>query len=265
MTTTDRHHTRTCRDPVAAFRLDGSIAIVTGASSGLGAHFTRTLHDAGATIVAAARRTDRLLAVVDDLERASPIAVDLVMAADRERLVRDVLEQHGRIDVLVNDAGTSVPGPVEAEELDDFRSVLELNVTAVWQLAKLAGASMVAQGTGSIVNVASVLGHVASAPMDQANYAASKGAVVNLTRELAVQWARRGVRVNALCPGFFPSELTAEVTEDPKVLAFVERSTPMGRLGTLEELDGALLLLCSGAGRYITGTSLFVDGGWTAR
>jgi NAD(P)-dependent dehydrogenase (short-subunit alcohol dehydrogenase family) len=252
-------------DPFSQFRLAGKVAIVTGASSGLGAHFVQTLHAAGAEVIATARRSDLLEGVCAGLAHASWIPADLMLGEERERLVSEVVASHGKIDVLVNNAGMSRPGPIESESLQDFRTVLELNVTAVWHMTKLVGEFMVKVGHGSIVNVASVLGHVASAPMSQANYAASKGAVINLTREIAVQWARSGVRVNALCPGFFPSELTEDVVSDPKTLAFVERGTPMGRMGELSELDGPLLLLCSEASRYMTGTSLLVDGGWTAR
>jgi hypothetical protein len=247
------------------FRLDGKVAIVTGASSGLGAHFVRTLHAAGAVVIATARRRDQLEMVCSGLANASWIAADLALAQERERMVAEAQERHGHIDVLVNNAGMARPGPIETESIDEFRAVLELNVTAIWHLTKLVGVPMVAARSGSIVNVASVLGHVAAAPMSQANYTASKGAVINLTREMAVQWARKGIRVNALCPGFFPSELTADVIDDPKSLAYVERETPLGRLGELGELDGPLLLLCSEAGRYMTGAHLLVDGGWTAR
>jgi NAD(P)-dependent dehydrogenase (short-subunit alcohol dehydrogenase family) len=124
---------------------------------------------------------------------------------------------------------------------------------------------MVAQRSGSIVNIASVFGHVASAPMGQGAYVASKSAVVGLTKELGVQWARKGIRVNALCPGFFPSEMTDEMPDESKARDFILRETPMGRFGELDELDGPLLLLCSDASRFMIGASLIVDGGWSAR
>ena len=138
-------------------------------------------------------------------------------------------------------------------------------MTAIWHLSKLCGESMVAAGSGSIVNVASMLGHVASTPIKQAHYCASKGAVVNLTRELAAQWGRKGVRVNTLSPGWFKSEMTGDMDTDESSQRFVKANAMIPRMGHEDELDGALLLLASGAGGYMTGHSLLVDGGWTAR
>ena len=153
---------------------------------------------------------------------------------------------------------------VEDESLETFRRVLEINTTAVWHMAKLCAVSMVANGGGSVVNVASMLGHVGGTPVKQANYCASKGAVVNMTRELALQWARKGVRVNALCPGWFPSEMTAPM-QDERSQDFIRQNSPIPRMGEPQELDGALLLLASDAGGFMTGQSVIVDGGWTAR
>ncbi len=141
---------------------------------------------------------------------------------------------------------------------------MELNVTALWHLCQLAAPALIADGGGSIVNVASVLGHVGSTPIKQASYCASKGAVVNLTRELALQLARKGVRVNALCPGWFPSEMTADMRNDA-AQAFIATNSPIPRMGETHELDGTLLLLATGAGTYLTGQSVIVDGGWAAR
>jgi NAD(P)-dependent dehydrogenase (short-subunit alcohol dehydrogenase family) len=165
----------------------------------------------------------------------------------------------------VNNAGIGTQVGIEDESLELFRRTLEVNTTAVWHLSKLAGTHMVAQGGGSVINIASILGHVASAPMKQANYTASKGAVVNLTRELAVQWGRKGVRVNAICPGFFPSEMTSTMEGDDRTMEYLRSNSPIPRLGLERELDGALLLLASDAGTFITGQSIVVDGGWTAR
>ncbi len=251
--------------PLDLFRLDDTISIVTGASSGLGDRFARVLHAVGSTVVVVARRAERLAALVDDLPGSLAIAADLSVADDRERVIAEVLERCGRVDVLVNNAGIGHKVAIEHEDLDTFRAAMELNVTAIWHLSKLCSPSMVASGGGSIVNVASMLGHVGATPVKQAHYCASKGAVINLTRELALQWARKGIRVNSLCPGWFPSEMTAGMESDEGSQAFVRQMSPIPRMGAEHELDGALLLLASRASTFMTGQSLIVDGGWTAR
>ncbi|MTA15393.1 MAG: SDR family oxidoreductase [Actinobacteria bacterium] len=247
------------------FRLDDTVSIVTGASSGLGDRFARVLHAVGSTVVVVARRADRLSSLVEQLPGAVAIAADLSSSDDRERVVAETLERFGRVDVLVNNAGIGHKVAVEDEDLDTFRQAMELNVTAIWHLSKLCAPSMIATGAGSIVNVASMLGHIGSTPVKQAHYCASKGAVVNLTRELALQWARKGIRVNALCPGWFPSEMTAGMDTDDGSQAFIRQMSPIPRMGHEHELDGALLLLASRASTFLTGQSLIVDGGWTAR
>lgn len=251
--------------PLDHFRLDGRTAIVTGASSGLGDRFARVLHSVGANVVLAARRADRLEGLAADLPGALPVAVDLTDESHRERLVATAVERFGGVDVLVNNAGVGQKVAVEDESLDLFRNAMELNVVAVWHLSKLVAPSMRARGGGSIVNIASMLGHVGASPMKQAHYCASKGAVVNMTRELAAQWARRGIRVNALCPGFFPSEMTAGMESDESSLKFVAANSPIPRMGFEHELDAALLLLTAPGNTFMTGQSLIVDGGWTAR
>ncbi len=251
--------------PLDLFRLDDTISIVTGASSGLGDRFARVLHAVGSTVVVVARRADRLAALVDELPGSVAIAADLSSADDRERVVAQTIERFGRVDVLVNNAGVGHKVSVEQEQLDTFRQAMEVNVTAVWHLSKLCAPSMIASGGGSIVNIASMLGHVGATPVKQAHYCASKGAVVNLTRELALQWARKGIRVNALCPGWFPSEMTAGMESDDGSQAFIQQMSPIPRMGHEHELDGALLLLASKASTFLTGQSVIVDGGWTAR
>jgi NAD(P)-dependent dehydrogenase (short-subunit alcohol dehydrogenase family) len=256
---------RSPASPIDRFRLDGRIALVTGASSGLGHHFARVLHAAGATVVVAARRADRLTALAAELPGSLVVPGDVAVSDDREQLISATVERFGRIDVLINNAGVGHKVAVEDESLEVFQQAMEVNVTAVWHLSKLAAVHMVAQRSGSIVNIASMLGFVGSHPVKQAHYIASKGAVVNMTKELALQWSRKGVRVNALCPGWFPSEMTAGMETEEGGLTWVKQNSPIPRLGELAELDGPLLLLASDAGSFMTGTSIVVDGGWLAR
>ena len=251
-------------DPLSAFRLDGRVAVVTGASSGLGARFARVLHAAGAHVMLAARRADRLEALAADLSRSRPVVCDLTIAADVERLVRDALDVDGHIDVLVNNAGIGTPVPAEDEPVDRFRDVLEVNVTLAFAVTQAVGRHMLAAGRGSIVNVASVLGLVSAGQIPFASYAASKGALISLTRELAAQWGRRGVRINAIAPSWFESEMTAEMFADERSMAWVARKTPLGRASAEHELDGTLLWLASDASSYVTGQVIAVDGGYTA-
>jgi NAD(P)-dependent dehydrogenase (short-subunit alcohol dehydrogenase family) len=253
-------------DLATPFRLDGQIAVVTGASSGLGNRFAKVLHAAGATVVASARRGDRLDALQAELgDRVVPIVADVAVDDDCKRLVAEAVALQGHIDVLVNNAGIGTPIAAEHEPIDDFRQVIDVNLNALFLLSQLAGRHMIERGRGSIINLASVLGLVASTPIKQASYCASKGAVVNLTRELGAQWARKGVRVNALAPGWFPSEMTQVMFDDEGASGFMVKNCPMGRGGEEHELDGALLFLASDASSYVTGHTLTVDGGWVAR
>jgi len=237
------------------FSLAGKTAVVTGASSGLGARFASVLASAGATVFAAARRADRLAALGPDIHA---VTCDVSVAADRERLA----ETAGRIDILVNNAG--VPGEQQAakESAEDFADVLAVNLVAPFHLSRLMAEG---SGGGSIVNVASILGLVSAAPLGGAGYAASKAGLIGLTRELAGQWGGAGIRVNALAPGWFRSEMTGDLFADERSRRWVERNTMLNRAGDPGELDGALLFLASDASSYYTGQVMVIDGGWTAR
>jgi len=253
-------------DPTQIFRLDGKVAVVTGASSGLGDRFTRTLAAAGARVVAAARRLDRLEALAAEVDGVTAVQTDVTSDEECAALVESTEERYGRIDILVNNAGMADGGTrAETEDPALFRQVIAVNLTAVFVLCRLVGAHMIQQGGGSIVNISSVHGLVASTPNKQLAYDTSKGGVTLLTKELACQWARKGVRVNALAPGYFATELTGPMFADPDGKAWIERETLLGRAGDPAELDGALLLLASSASSYLTGHTLCVDGGWTAR
>ncbi|MEB2345639.1 MAG: SDR family oxidoreductase [Deltaproteobacteria bacterium] len=255
-------------DPTRAFRLDGRVAVVTGASSGIGVALAEGLAAAGARVALAARRTDRLEELAARLRAAGAeahaFACDVACDESVERLASEVAARLGPVQVLVNNAGLGDPLPAEQEPVEAFRATLEVNLVGSFRCAQRFGREMLAAGRGSIVNVASILGVVGVGQIPQGSYAASKGGVVNLTRELAAQWARRGVRVNALAPAWFPTEMTERMFGDERALKWVRSRTPMGRPGRLEELVGPLLFLASDASSYVTGHTLLVDGGWTA-
>jgi len=253
-------------DPLGTFALEGRVAIVTGASSGLGARFARVLDAAGARVVLAARRVERLEALAGGMRDALVVACDLATPNAPIALVDAAVAHYGQIDVLVNNAGIDHTEPALEESIDDFRRELEVNLVAPFELARAAARRMIESGRGgSVVNIASVLGIVGVGQIPDAGYAASKGGLVNMTRELAAQWARRGVRVNAIAPGWFFSEMTEErMFGDERSMRWVHQRTPMGRAGDEHELDGALLFLASDASSFVTGAVVPVDGGWTA-
>ena len=243
------------------FRLDGRVAVVTGASSGLGAGFAVALAEAGADIVLGARRTDRLAKVSAEVvalgRRALPVATDVTDPAQCAALVDAAMSHFGKVDVLVNNAGVGYAVPAIKEHPDQFRRIVDVNLHGAYWMAQACGRVM--QPGSSIVNVSSVLGLIKTfAP--QAGYAASKAALIGLTRDLSQQWAgRRGIRVNAVAPGYFATDMTAAIPED--MLANILRASPLARVGEQRELDAAIVFLASPASSYITGSTLAVDGG----
>ncbi|MDR6868351.1 NAD(P)-dependent dehydrogenase (short-subunit alcohol dehydrogenase family) [Microbacterium resistens] len=251
-------------DPMQSFRLDGRCAVVTGASSGLGARFARVLAAAGADLLLVARRADRLERLADELRGTGRTVVvqraDVADVDDVREAARRAQEEFGRIDVLVNNAGIGTAVPASRETPESFRSVIDVNLNGTFWMAQACAPSM--PPGSSIINVSSVLGHIAPR-FPQAAYAASKAGVLGLTRDLAQEWTgRKGIRVNALCPGYFASEMTDG--DGDQIGAMVREHSIMGRLGEAHELDGALLFLASPASSYVTGTSLLVDGGMVA-
>lgn len=243
-------------------QLRGQVALVTGASSGLGERFARVLDRAGATVVVTARRKERLEALAADLTDPLVSCGDITDATYRAELVEATMGRFGHLDLLVNNAGACDGGPLEGQSLEDLTSVIDLNLVALMDMCRLAAPLLFKSERASVINVASMYGLVGSrGPM--AAYNATKGGVVNFTRHLAAQWGPRGVRVNALAPGFFPSELTG-MLEDERFAASIRARTLLGRTPSIDELDGPLLFLASDASSYVTGQMLVVDGGWTA-
>jgi NAD(P)-dependent dehydrogenase (short-subunit alcohol dehydrogenase family) len=244
------------------FRLDGRVAVVTGASRGIGERFVHVLRAAGAEVVAAGRDA----AVLERLagETGATVEVgDVRDDAHLEALVQHALARHGRLDIAVPNAGVSEVVPFEEQDLGKLRELIDVNLVSVMVLAQLAGRAMLAAGAGSIVNVASILGLVAPGDTAMAGYTAAKAGLIGVTRDLAAEWGGRGVRVNALCPGYFPTDMTEGLTH-PGAIKRIERRTLLGRVPRLDELDGALLFLASDASSYMTGQTLVIDGGWTA-
>jgi gluconate 5-dehydrogenase len=250
------------------FDLAGTVAIVTGGSRGLGFEMAQGLGEAGASVVVTARRERWLVPAAAHLEAAGvptlAVLADVSSAAEASRVVAQALERFGRVDTLVNNAGISWGAPAETMPLDKWNDVLATNVTGAFLMAQAVVAPMRQQGGGSIINVASVAGLVGTEPevMDAAGYSASKGALISLTRDLAVKWARHGIRVNAMAPGFFPTRMSQPILE-----AQGERlacAIPMGRTGRDDEVKGVAVFLASRASQYVTGQVLAVDGGLTA-
>jgi NAD(P)-dependent dehydrogenase (short-subunit alcohol dehydrogenase family) len=246
--------------------LEGRVVIVTGASSGLGEQLARALGTAGAIPVLVARREDRLARLREQLPGADAVTCDVTDPADRERMVETVVDRHGRLDGLVNNAGAGATGPALKSSTEAFARVLDLNLTAPFALSCLAAARMRANGGGSIVNVASVMGLRSIGEIPDAAYVASKAGIIGLTRELASQWGRHGIRVNAVAPGFFASEMTAELGDDPEAFPeFLLARTPLRRGGRAGELDEAVLFLLGAGSSFVTGHVLSVDGGMSVR
>jgi NAD(P)-dependent dehydrogenase (short-subunit alcohol dehydrogenase family) len=250
------------------FRIDGKVALVTGGARGLGRTMATALAEAGADVALTGRTLEPSEKAASEIGRTAgrrcrAYQADVTRAADVERLAAAVEADFGRIDILVNNAGTNIRGSIDQLTEADWDAVVDTNLKGPFLCAKAIGSSMVRRGWGRVINLGSVLGVIALA--GRAPYASSKAGIINLTRVLALEWAGTGVTANAICPGAFGTEMNRQLLDDPvKYQEFVKR-IPMGRWGEPDELAGAVVFLASDASTYVTGSALFVDGGWTAR
>ena len=256
------------RSVLDRFRLDGRRALVTGGGQGLGRVIAQALAEAGAEVAVASRTLANCETAAKEIAAATgrrtlAFAADVAVAADVERLVKEVRATLGPIDILVNNAGVNIRGATEDLTEADWDTVIDVNLKAPFLCARAVAAEMRARGWGRIINLGSILSVVALS--GRAPYASAKAGVVNLTRALALEWAASGVTVNAICPGPFGTEMNRSLMNDPeKYRAFVEK-IPMGRWGEPHEIAGAAVFLASDAASFVTGSALFVDGGWTAQ
>ena len=248
------------------FDLTGRVAIMTGAGRGLGRTMALALAAAGADLALASRTTPELDILVEEVEalgrRAIAVPTDVTSPDACEALVAAAVERLGRLDILVNNAGTNVRKSALEITPDEYDFVLQTNLKGYFNGARAAGRRFVEQGSGKVINVSSILGSVALP--NQAAYASSKGAIDQLTKVLAIEWATANVQVNGLAPTYFETDLTRPLYEDPERKAFIEERTPMGRWGQPHELAGAVIFLAGDASNFVTGQTILVDGGWTA-
>lgn len=248
--------------PHPLFDLSGKTALITGSGQGIGLSIAQGLASAGARVVLNGRSPDRLSAAQAALGGADVLAFDVTNHAAARAAVDGYEAAHGPIDILVNNAGIQRRAPLEAFDPVDFEALLQTNIASVFHVGQACARHMIARGTGRIINIASI--QTALARPTIAPYTMTKGAVANLTKGMATDWGPKGLRVNAIAPGYFDTPMNAALVADPEFTAWISRRTPAGRWGQLPELQGAAIFLASEAASYINGQVLFVDGGMSA-
>jgi gluconate 5-dehydrogenase len=256
------------KNVMKCYDIEGQTAIITGASSGLGVSFAEALAECGVNLVIAARRNEKLVKVAEDLTReysvdVVPVQTDVAQEDQVIKMVKIAVDRFGSLQIIVNNAGIGALNPSIQMPLEEWKRVIDVNLTGVFICARTAAREMIKNKYGKIVNIASIYGAVGDI-FPTASYYASKGAVINLTRALAIEWAAYKINVNSIAPGFFPSEMTDLVFKDENALKHILSRTPLGRTGEPSDLKSVLLYLASPASNYVTGQTIFVDGGWTA-
>ena len=251
-----------------SFRLDDKVALVTGGNRGLGKQMALALAEAGASLAIVSRRADEAGAAGKEIASSTSrvcrgYGCDVVVAEQVEATVAQALDDFGRIDILINNAGINVRGPIDELSVDEFRRVQETNVTGPWLLCKAMAAHFKKRRSGRVINIGSILS-IISLP-DRTPYSASKGAVLQLTRALALEWAPYSVTVNCIMPGPFGTEMNQTLLKDPKAYQEFIARIPLGRWGNLDEIGGLVVFLASNASSFITGAAIAIDGGWTAQ
>jgi len=250
------------------FRLDGKVALVTGGTKGLGRAMAEALASAGASVALTGREIGPAEAVAREVAgsegaRTLGLAGDVATSADVGAIVARTLDAFGRLDILVNNAGINIRRPIEQLEEAEFVRVLDVNLKGPWLCCRAAAGPMKRQGWGRVINVSSTLGSVGLA--DRTPYCSSKGGLTLMTRTLALEWAKDGINVNALCPGPFATEINRPLLDDPAARDAMQAKVPLGRWGDPVELGPAAVFLASEASSFVTGATLFVDGGYTTQ
>ncbi len=253
---------------IEQFNLNGKVALISGGNRGLGYEMAKALGEAGADLAITARDSHRNKEAADklqDIDRVKCISLTCDVTDEKEvsETVEKTFDEYGRIDILINSAGINIRGPINKLTPNEFRKVQEVNVTGTWLMCQATAPFMRKNNYGRVINIGSTLSLIAFP--DRTPYATSKGAVLNLTRALAMEWATSGIRVNAILPGAFATEMNTVLLNDPEKCKAFLSNVPMGRWGELYEIGGIALFLASDAASYVTGASFVIDGGWTAQ
>lgn len=248
------------------FALTGRVAIVTGGTKGLGRAMATGLAEAGADVAVISRHADQASAVAAEIATATGRHVrgygcDVIVPDQVEATVAQIVDDLGRVDILLNNAGINTRGPIDGLTLEQFREVQEINVTGPWLMCRAVAPHFKGQKSGRVINIGSTLSVIALA--DRTPYASSKGAILQMTRALALEWAPYGITVNCMMPGPFATEMNLGIKNDPAQFAAFVAKVPLGRWGELEEIQGLAVFLASDASSFITGAAIAIDGGWT--